>query len=495
MSNMAVLCSFAKTPDRLTTTVHEKLQLGNRICSAGATAAQTHFRIQLQRCEFSGRRLFLLQAPCRRVTKAAWGGDAGIGMRTPSMGTNNREEESKRTIEQELQGAQVETVVIVGAGLAGLATALALHRVGVRAVVLEQAESLRTDGTSLTLFPNAWRALDALGVAQELRPQFINIMGPHEVRAVERKVLLETLAKPLPTGTIKFAAKVKKICKPRGPKGITEVELENGMIILTKVLVGCDGGNSVVAKWMGFSQPRPVGQVTIRGISEYRNGHTFDPVVHQIMGQGTRAGIVPVSQTKVYWFVLFNASPSVPKIISDPDKVKEEALNYMQGWPVDIQECIEMTPLSCFSRGVILDRWSIPFMTPQQEMNGVTLAGDASHPMTPNLGQGGCTALEDSIVLVRKLYQVLKLELSKPTDEDFSLEHTGIGAALADYQSERWPRTFGLTVKSYIFGALLGWDLGLICFIRDNIALPFMFRASAVLGHSKFDCGQLPSPP
>jgi 2-polyprenyl-6-methoxyphenol hydroxylase-like FAD-dependent oxidoreductase len=185
----------------------------------------------------------------------------------------------------------------------------------------------------------------------------------------------------------------------------------------------------------------------------------------------------------------------VPKIISDPDKVKEEALNYMQGWPVDIQECIKMTPLSSFSRGVIWDRWSIPFMTPQQEMNGVTLAGDASHPMTPNLAQGGCTALEDSIVLVRKLYEVLKLELSKPTDEDFSLEHTGIGVALADYQSERWPRTFGLTVKSYIFGALLGWDLGLICFIRDNIALPFMFRASAVLGHSKYDCGQLPSPP
>ncbi len=128
MSNMAVLCSFAKTPDRLTTTVHEKLQLGNRICSGGSTAAQAHFRIQLQRCEFSGRRLFLLHAPYRRVTKAAWGCDAGIGMRTAWMGANSREEESKRTIEQELQGTQVETVVIVGAGLAGLATALALHR-------------------------------------------------------------------------------------------------------------------------------------------------------------------------------------------------------------------------------------------------------------------------------------------------------------------------------------------------------------------------------
>jgi 2-polyprenyl-6-methoxyphenol hydroxylase-like FAD-dependent oxidoreductase len=60
----------------------------------------------------------------------------------------------------------------------------------VRAVVLEQAESLRTDGTSLTLFPNAWRALDALGVAQELRPQFINIMGA-KLRAKNGKVIKE----------------------------------------------------------------------------------------------------------------------------------------------------------------------------------------------------------------------------------------------------------------------------------------------------------------
>jgi len=51
-------------------------------------------------------------------------------------------------------------------------------RLGVDAVVvLEQSKNLRNEGAALTLFPNAWRVLDALGVADVLRPHFINIMG------------------------------------------------------------------------------------------------------------------------------------------------------------------------------------------------------------------------------------------------------------------------------------------------------------------------------
>lgn len=69
-------------------------------------------------------------------------------------------------------------IVIVGAGIAGLATALSLHRLGIRSVVLEQGDSLRAGGTSLTLFKNGWRALDSIGVADELRGQFLQIQGP-----------------------------------------------------------------------------------------------------------------------------------------------------------------------------------------------------------------------------------------------------------------------------------------------------------------------------
>lgn len=190
----------------------------------------------------------------------------------------------------------------------------------------------------------------------------------------------------------------------------------------------------------------------------------------------------------------------VPSKLTDPQKVKEEALRYMENWPREIQECINMTPLECLNRTMLKDRWSIPLVTPQQTSLGITLAGDAAHPMTPNLGQGGCTALEDSIVLTRKLTEALRSSSSSNStgsnsEDMFSeLDKGRIGAALTEYESERWTRTFRLTLKSYVFGTLLAIDNSLICFVRNNIALPIVFRASVVLGSSKYDCGTLPPP-
>lgn len=159
-----------------------------------------------------------------------------------------------------------------------------------------------------------------------------------------------------------------------------------------------------------------------------------------------------------------------------------------------MQDCVEMTPLEGFSRSSLRDRWSIPFVTPQQTSNGITLAGDAAHPMTPNLAQGGCTSLEDSVILTRKLCEALRATSGDEEEDDPSVLSRRIGVALSEYESERWARTFRITVKSYLFGVLLCWDSRIICFIRDVIALPVMFRASVVLGSSKFDCGALPPP-
>uniref|UniRef100_A0ACD5ULI0 Uncharacterized protein n=1 Tax=Avena sativa TaxID=4498 RepID=A0ACD5ULI0_AVESA len=72
---------------------------------------------------------------------------------------------------------ETKDVVIVGAGIAGLATALSLRRLGVGATVLEQGPSLRAGGTSLTLFKNGWRVLDSIGVADELRAKYLRVQG------------------------------------------------------------------------------------------------------------------------------------------------------------------------------------------------------------------------------------------------------------------------------------------------------------------------------
>jgi 2-polyprenyl-6-methoxyphenol hydroxylase-like FAD-dependent oxidoreductase len=68
-----------------------------------------------------------------------------------------------------------EEIVIVGGGIAGLATALALKRVGFQARVLERNPELRAGGTALTLLPNAWLALRALGVDHKLKSIYQSI--------------------------------------------------------------------------------------------------------------------------------------------------------------------------------------------------------------------------------------------------------------------------------------------------------------------------------
>ncbi|KAK9987712.1 hypothetical protein SO802_027951 [Lithocarpus litseifolius] len=83
-----------------------------------------------------------------------------------------------------------EDIVIVGAGVAGLATSLGLHRylltlfvyVGYSKLVLESSENLRSAGYCLTTFTNAWKALDALGVGDSIRQQHERLRRPHVVQ-------------------------------------------------------------------------------------------------------------------------------------------------------------------------------------------------------------------------------------------------------------------------------------------------------------------------
>lgn len=82
-----------------------------------------------------------------------------------------------------------------------------------------------------------------------------------------------------------------------------------------QIVIGCDGIRSPIAKWMGFPEPMYVGHYAFRGLAFFPGGHPFEPRLNQIYGRGQRAGIVPISRTKVYWFICFN-SPSPGKLPS-----------------------------------------------------------------------------------------------------------------------------------------------------------------------------------
>lgn len=92
-----------------------------------------------------------------------------------------------------------------------------------------------------------------------------------------------------------------------------------GWVEHLQVLVGCDGANSVVGRWMGLPPTRYVGQIGIRGVAEFANGHDFGTTIVQYLGTGKRCGVFPFSETKVYWFYLFNSpTPGSHFTLSQP---------------------------------------------------------------------------------------------------------------------------------------------------------------------------------
>ncbi|GMY29930.1 monooxygenase 2 isoform X1 [Fagus crenata] len=393
--------------------------------------------------------------------------------------------------------APKEDIVIVGAGIAGLATALSLHRLGLRSLVLEQAESLRTGGTSLTLFKNGWRVLDAIGVGNDLRRQFLEIQGMmiksedgrelrsfkfkdedegQEVRAVERRILLETLANQLPQDAVQFSSKLANI--ERSENGEFLLKLVNGTRLYAKIVIGCDGIRSPIAKWMGFSEPRYAGHCAFRGLGFYPEGQPYEPKVNYIYGRGLRAGYVPVSPTKVYWFVCFNKPSPGPKI-SDPFELKKQAKELVRNWPSELLSIIDVSPDDTIIRTPLVDRWLWPAISPSASDGKVVLVGDAWHPMTPNLGQGACCALEDAVVLARKLANAIK---SEPAS---------VESALQSYGSERWPRIFPLTIRANLVGSALQWENPVVCSVRNNVIIPKVVRLGPLLEHTNFECEPL----
>src|SRR5436305_918300 len=182
---------------------------------------------------------------------------------------------------------------------------------------------------------------------------------------------------------------------------------------------------------VGDGGPLYCGYTSWRGLSP-RADLAPEGQTSETWGRGVRLGFVPVGHGEVYWFAVANAPPGGPN-----EDARAELMERFGGWHEPIPELIASTPSECIVRTDIsdrkpLDRWSC---------GPVTLLGDAAHPMTPNLGQGGCQAVEDAVVLAECL--------------DSSADAL---AALAEYERRRIPRANRLVLASRRMGAVAQWS-------------------------------------
>lgn len=174
----------------------------------------------------------------------------------------------------------------------------------------------------------------------------------------------------------------------------------------------------------------------------------------------------------------------------NPAKMKDFVLSKLGKVPQHIENVFEKTALDCMSCSPLKFRLPWKVATGHIYKGNVCVAGDALHPMTPDIGQGGCSAMEDGVVLARCLGEVL---LRKPTREDGEGKdeecYKRISEGLEKYAKERRWRSFKLITTAYVAGLIQESDWKVVRFLRDKFLSGFL--ANLFLRMGDFDCGQL----
>lgn len=363
-------------------------------------------------------------------------------------------------------------VLVIGAGIGGLAAARALRRAGLDAHVFEQAAVLRAEGAAVTLHPPArWAlaelvgkdAVDALGGLHNHRfalktPRGRVLMSrPADAVTVARDDLVRVLGDALPDDVVHLGHGLAGLGSDE--TGVT-ARFQSGREERAAVLVGADGIHSAVRKHtLGASPPRDAGFAAWRSIASFTHPDISDGTAQIALGRGQRFGMIPMSHARVDWFAwCVSADPA-----SQPSPTKETLTERFDGWFSPVAELIDATPEEEILTGRVYDRPPIE----RWSTGRVTLLGDAAHAALPSSGQGAGLAVEDALVLGEELSRA---DLTSGP---------AVAAALRAYETRRVPPTTAIVRRAWRSSRPMTWTNPILCWARDARILAGGMRARA----------------
>lgn len=361
---------------------------------------------------------------------------------------------------------KLPTMTVIGGGIGGLTCALAWQAVGGRVSVFERSVGPSEVGAGITLWPNAMVVLGRLGLTEKLRAAgheleegvITDQRGRPLLRTpvgsvsrslgsvslgIHRATLLSILVEALAPGLIEY----RKECVRTEDDGEGIVSrFRDGSAFRSDVLVAADGLRSeVFGQVHGTAPPRYAGYLCHRGIAQYAGEDVPAGTAFEAWGRGLRFGLVRLDQERVYWFS--NESAPEPETRIEPDLSRLRRV--FSSWRAPIPAVLAAADPASVLLHPIFDR---PFRRDRQGRGRLTFVGDAAHPMTPDLGQGACQAIEDAAELSDCLARVADPEM-----------------ALRAYESHRFPRVNRMVRRSRFQGFVSQHSTWIGCLLRNTI--------------------------
>lgn len=304
-------------------------------------------------------------------------------------------------------------VLVVGAGVGGIATARGLLRDGHHVTVFEQRPQSTAGGGAVTIWSHGAAVLRQLGVdmagaGQQLDTVRVETAGGRRlvtldltlvedrlgapIRMVPRYTLLERLLTDFPVDVIRCNSRVRGVTHT---PGAVSVDCDDGSRVEGDVLVGADGLHSTVRRMVGAQPARPTGWCSWQGLVTVPR-ITEPGTALMMIGERGNLGLWPAGGTSLQWWFDLPWSPDFVRPASPIELIR----SHFTGW----SETVDLVLATLTDADLV--RSPFPHFrhpVPGAGRGAVTLVGDAAHTMPPTLAQGTNQALLDTMVLRQSL--------------------------------------------------------------------------------------------